>query len=237
MVVPSGSRRKMSDRRPSSSSMVKPWTIDQARAIAPACSSDSESAWRYVRAGWRRPRWQARQMRPRRLRAATAATCRAARCGTSARTCRDAPAHRRHRLWRWPAPSRQMRFAAAGGHHRRVEHAEADRGEFADKAGEVAEMMGRRGVRNARLARHRAQRQTRPVRRVRAPSRPPAARPRAGRHDDRAASPDCAAPPPRGSFGRRPLPACAASPLDGFALFSLGFLAMRILMPQCLRVF
>lgn len=33
-VAPSGSRPRMSERRPSSSSVVKPCTIDQARAIA-----------------------------------------------------------------------------------------------------------------------------------------------------------------------------------------------------------
>ena len=41
--VPLGSRRTMSVRRPSSSSIVKPWTSDQARAMAAACSSDSAS--------------------------------------------------------------------------------------------------------------------------------------------------------------------------------------------------
>jgi hypothetical protein len=42
--VPFGSRRRMSVRRPSSSNMVKPWTKDQARAMAAACSSDSASS-------------------------------------------------------------------------------------------------------------------------------------------------------------------------------------------------
>src|ERR1700730_1404670 len=41
--VPFGSRHRMSESRLSSSSMVKPCTSDQARAIAAACSSDSAS--------------------------------------------------------------------------------------------------------------------------------------------------------------------------------------------------
>ncbi len=47
------------------------------------------------------------------------------------------------------------------GRHRGVELPEADRGEIADKTGEIAEMMRRRGMRDPRLARHRAQRQSR----------------------------------------------------------------------------
>ena len=38
-TVPAGKRRMISPRRPSSISMVKPCTSDQARAIAAACSS------------------------------------------------------------------------------------------------------------------------------------------------------------------------------------------------------
>ncbi len=54
---------------------------------------------------------------PWRPHAATAATYRAARCGTSDRTCRDGPAHRRHRPWPAPSPAppacRRRRPAAA----------------------------------------------------------------------------------------------------------------------------
>ena len=48
-------------------------------------------------------------------------------------------------------------IAGAGRRHRSVELPEAYRGEFAEKAGEIAEVMGRRGMRHPGLARHRAQ--------------------------------------------------------------------------------
>ena len=58
------------------------------------------------------------------------------------------------------------RSGSVGRDHRRIELPKADRGEFADKPGEIAEMMGRRGMRHARLARHRAQGQARQARRA-----------------------------------------------------------------------
>ena len=61
----------------------------------------------------------------------------------------------RHRL------HQRVRVGLARRDHRRVELAEADRGEFAEEPGEIAEMMGRRGMRYAGLARHGAQRQAR----------------------------------------------------------------------------
>ena len=61
----------------------------------------------------------------------------------------------RHRL------HQRRRLDGAGRRHRGIELPEADRGEFADEAGEIAEMMGRCGMRHSGLARHRAQRQPR----------------------------------------------------------------------------
>ena len=61
----------------------------------------------------------------------------------------------RHRLFEAGA------VAGSGNRHRGVELPESDRGEFADEAGQVAEMMGGGGVRHPGLARHRAQRQPR----------------------------------------------------------------------------
>ncbi len=56
---------------------------------------------------------------------------------------------------------RQRGAGRGGSRHRGAELPVADRGEFADEAGQVAEMMGRCGVRDTGLARHRAQRQSR----------------------------------------------------------------------------
>jgi len=157
-VVPAGNRCRISERLPSSSSMVKPCTSDQLRAMKAACPATA-IPWRSVPAGSRQPSRRGLRTRLRRLHAAPAANDRAARCcGTSARTCRDAPAQRRHRLLRSRSPfSSSVGAGSAGNLHRRVELPKADRGEFADEAGEIAEMMGRRGVRHAGLARHRAQ--------------------------------------------------------------------------------
>jgi len=47
-----------------------------------------------------------------------------------------------------------------GSHHRRVELPKTDGGEFADEAGEIAEMMRRGGMRHPGVARHRPQRQS-----------------------------------------------------------------------------
>ena len=56
---------------------------------------------------------------------------------------------------------RQRGAGRGGSRHRGAELPVTDGGEFADEAGQVAEMMGRCGVRDAGLARHRAQRQSR----------------------------------------------------------------------------
>ena len=55
----------------------------------------------------RRSRRRDLRTTPLRPHAATAATYRAARCGTSDRTCRDGPAHRRCRPWPAPSPAAQ----------------------------------------------------------------------------------------------------------------------------------
>ena len=54
-----------------------------------------------------------------------------------------------------------MDIGLARRRHGLVESTEADRREFAQEPGEIAEMMRGRGMRYARLARYRAQRQAR----------------------------------------------------------------------------
>jgi len=102
-LVPAGERLSTSLSRPSSTSMVKPCTSDQARAIAAAWSSVSASS-----------EICSCRLAPMALASpandASAASCSeawnnpAARCGTSARTCRDGPWHSRHRRAPVPAP-------------------------------------------------------------------------------------------------------------------------------------
>ncbi len=161
IVVPLGSRRKMSDMRSSSSSMVKPCTIDQARTIAPACSSDSASAsicsWRLAPIARAKPANEALaacvQRRPRHVEP-LGAEHQPVHAGMRLRIG-DIGLCARHRLF--AAACRQALAAIIAALNLRV----ADRGEFAEKPREVAEMMRRRGMRDARLARDRAQGQAR----------------------------------------------------------------------------
>ena len=155
-----------------------------------------------------------------RPRAATAASCRAARCGTSGRTCRDAPAHRRHRPWRcasafisgWVSLARAATIAA-------LNCRKPIAASSLSRPGEIAEMMGRCGMRHAGLARHRAQRQA---------GEPVALQHPLGRLQQRLVQVAMmiggiarrAAPPARPAARPRPSPACATrSPRDGSLCF------------------
>ena len=139
--------------------MVKPCTSDQARAISAACPSDSACSeicsWRLAPIAPASPANEAlaasQQRGPRHVETLGAEhqpVHAGMRLGVG-----DIGPGPRHRLLQ------RRRGRGAGGRHRGVELAKADRGEFADEPGEVAEMMRRRGMRHPRLARHRAQRQ------------------------------------------------------------------------------
>ena len=139
--------------------MVKPWTSDQARAIVGRLLERQRLLRNLLlaagadRAGKSRERGIGGlvQRRPRHIET-LGAEHQPVHAGMRLRVGDIGPGPR-HRLLE------RRGGRGAGGRHRGVELAKADRGEFADEAGEVAEMMGRRGMRHAGLARHRAQRQ------------------------------------------------------------------------------
>ena len=158
-VLPLGSRFRMSLSRPSSSSVVKPWTSDQARAIAAAVFQRQRLVGHLLLTADADRAGQASERRtgglvqrgPRHIEP-LGAEHQPVHAGMRLRIG-DIGLGPRHRL------HERRRIDGAGRRHRDVELPEADRGEFADEAGEIAEMMGGCGMRHAGLARHRAQRQ------------------------------------------------------------------------------
>ena len=102
--LPSGSRPRMSVSRPSSSSVVKPCTSDQARAMSAACSSDQRLLRNSFMTSGANRAGEASERCVGRLAQSGPGHVEPFGAEHQTRTCRDGPAHRRHSLWLAPTP-------------------------------------------------------------------------------------------------------------------------------------